>query len=64
MAMDLRRFQSGAVLRKKCKVKWPVMLALPIVVSFDLTGFLFGCEHNNHSNVLLPNNTPEVLSQC
>ena len=38
-----------------------VLPVLPVVVSFDLSAFLFSCEHYNDADVLLPDDVPEVL---
>ena len=34
----------------------------PIVVGFNLPVLGFGSEHDDDTNVLLPNNSPEVLT--
>jgi len=38
-----------------------MMPAFPVIVRFDLAGFLFGGKHDDDAYILLPYDVPKVL---
>ena len=61
VVVDPGRLKGCAVLSQLLQVQVTEMLVRPIVVCLDLTTLLLSSKHDNDANVLLPDNTPEVL---
>ena len=55
--------QADPFLRGVFEFEWTVVTLFPILVALDLAAFRLRGEHNNYANILLPDNTPEILTE-
>ncbi len=56
-------FQADSFLGEGLDLEGPVICCVPVWMALDLASFRFSCKHDDHTDILLPDNTPKVLEE-
>jgi hypothetical protein len=64
MTMYPGRLKRSAFFGEEIDVERPIVLSVPVIVSFELAALGLGSEHYDDSYILLPHHVPKVLTSC